>query len=60
MSVCADDVGTTASPSKMLILRTIFESLEPVNFEDLVVKLKTISAQERVIINNILAIINHC
>ena len=43
LSVCADDVETTASPSKLLILRTISESLEPVNFEDLAVKLNLCS-----------------
>ena len=33
------------------------ESLEPVDFGDIVEKLKTISSQERVIINNLITII---
>ena len=60
MSVYADNVETTALPSELLILRTIFESFEPVHFGDMVEKLKTqklISPQERVIINNIITII---
>ena len=35
----------------------MFESLEPVHFGDIVEKLKTISPQERVIINNVITII---
>ena len=59
MSVYADNVGTTALPSELLILRTMFESLEPVHFGDIIEKLKTqklISPQECVIINNIITI----
>ena len=35
----------------------MFESLEPVHFGDIVEKLKTISPQERVIVNNVVTII---
>ena len=35
----------------------MFESLEPVNFANIVEKLKTVSTQERGIINNIITII---
>ena len=43
VSVYADDIKTTALPSNLLILRIIFESLEPVHFGDIVWKLKIIS-----------------
>ena len=56
MSVYADNVETTALPSELLILRTMFESLEPVHFGDIIEKLKIISPQECVIINNIITI----
>ena len=52
MSICGDDVETTALPSELLILHAIFESLEPVPFGVVVEKLKAISPQELVIINN--------
>ena len=51
VSVYADDVERTALPSELLILRTMFESLELVYFGDIKEKLKTISPQERFIIN---------
>ena len=57
MSVYAGHVETTALPSELLILRTMFESVEPIHFSDSVEKLKTISPQERVIINNVITII---
>ena len=57
MLVYADEVEKRALPSEPLILRTMFESLEPVHFGDIVEKLKTISPQERVIINNVISII---
>ena len=57
VSVYEDDVETTALPSELLILRNMFESLEPVHFGGIVEKLKTISPQERVIINNVITII---
>ena len=47
VSVYADDVETTALPSELLILHTMFESLE-----------LAISPQERVIINNVITITN--
>ena len=55
VSVYANDVETTSF--ELLILRTMFESLEPVHFGDIVEKLKTISPQERGIINNVITII---
>ena len=57
VSVFADDVETTALPNELVILHTMFESLEPVHFGDIVEKLKTISPQERVIVNNVITII---
>ena len=42
----ADDVETTVLPSELLIRRTMFESLEPVQFGDIVEILKTMSAQD--------------
>ena len=57
VSVYADDVETMALPSELLILRTMFQYLEPIYFGDIVEKLKTISPQERVIINNVFFII---
>ena len=39
------------------MLCAMFESLEPVHFGDIAEKLKTISPQERVIINNVITII---
>ena len=51
MSVYADDVETTASPSELLVFCTMFESLKPVHFANIVEKLTTISPQERIIIN---------
>ena len=57
MLVNADDAERTALPSEILILPTMFESLEPVNFANIVEKLKTVSTQERGIINNIITII---
>ena len=56
MSICGDDVETTALPSELLILQTIFEFLEPVPFGVVVDKLKAISPQELVIINNVIII----
>ena len=35
----------------------MFESLKPVHFGDIVEKLKTISPQERLIINNVITIV---
>ena len=55
MSVYADDADSTALPSELLILRTMFESLEPVHFGD-IVDIADISPQERVIINNVITI----
>ena len=56
--VFADDIETTALPCELLILlRTLFESLEPVHFGDVVEKLRAISPQERIIINNVITII---
>ena len=46
--------------SKLLILLTMFESLEPVHFVDIVEKLKTIYAQERLVINNVITIKKQC
>ena len=46
VSVCADDVETAALPSELLILNTLFESLEPVHFGDIIGKLKIIYLQE--------------
>ena len=57
MLINADDIEITELPSELLILRTIFEFLESVLFGDIVEKLKTISAQERVIINKVITII---
>ena len=57
VSVDVDEVETAELPSELLIIRTMFESLKPVHFGDIVEKLKTISAQERVIINNVITII---
>ena len=57
MSSCADDVETTVVPSELLIFRTMFESLEPVHFSDIEEKLKSISPQERVTIDNVIIII---
>ena len=54
--VYTDDVETTAFLSELLISRTMFESLEPVYFGDIVKKLKTIPPQQRVIINNAIII----
>ena len=56
MLVYIDDVETTAFLSELLISRTIFESLEPVYFGDIVKKLKTIPPRQRVIINNAITI----
>ena len=56
MSICGDDVETTALPSELLILQTILEFLEPVPFGVVVDKLKAISPQELVIINNVIII----
>ena len=53
VSVYADDVETTALPSELLH----FITLKPIHFDDIVEKLKTISPQERVISNNIIAVI---
>ena len=55
--VYADAVKTTLLPSELLILHTMFESFEPVQFDDIVENLKTISPQEHVIINNLITII---
>ena len=57
MSVYADGVEITALPSVLLVLRTMFESLEPVHFGDIAGKLKTTSPQEHVIINNVVTVI---
>ena len=57
MLINADDIEITGLPSELLILRTMFEFLESVLFGDIVEKLKTISAQERVIINKVITII---
>ena len=57
VSVYADDVERTALPSELLILRTMFESLEPVYFGDIKEKLKAISPQERFIINYVITIL---
>ena len=57
VSVYADDFETTALPSELLILCTMFESLEPVHFGDIVEKLKTISPEESVIINKVITIL---
>ena len=57
MLINADDIEITELPSELLILRTMFEFLESVLFGDIVEKLKTISAQERVIINKVITII---
>ena len=57
MLINADDIEITKLPSELLILRTMFEFLESVLFGDIVEKLKTISAQERVIINKVITII---
>ena len=56
MSVYADDAERTALLSEMLILPIMFESLETVPFANIVEKLKAISPQERVIINNVITI----
>ena len=53
----ADDAERTALPSEILILPTMFESLEPVNFANIVEKLNTVSTQECGIINNVITII---
>ena len=42
--------------SELVIVRTVFESLEPVHFGDTLEKLKTISPIERVIIKNIMTV----
>ena len=57
VSVYADDAETATLTSELLILYTMFETLEPVHFGDIVEKLKTISPQESVIINNVITII---
>ena len=57
MSVYVDDVQATTLLSELLILCTMFGSLEPVHFGSIVEKLKAISPQERVIINNVITII---
>ena len=57
MSVYADDVETMASPSELLAFCTMFESLKPVHFANIVEKLTTISPQERIIINKVITII---
>ena len=57
VSVYADDAETATVTSELLILYTMFETLEPVHFGDIVEKLKTISPQESVIINNVITII---
>ena len=54
--VYADDVEATAFLSEPLISRTMFESLEPVYFGDIVEKFKTVPPQQRVIINNAITI----
>ena len=56
MSVYADDAETMALLSELVIVRTVFESLEPVHFGDTLEKLKTISPIERVIIKNIMTV----
>ena len=56
MSVYADDAERTALLSEVLILPIMFESLETVPFANIVEKLKAISPQERVIINNVITI----
>ena len=56
MLINADDIEITELPSELLILRTMFEFLESVLFGDIVEKLKTISVQERVIINKVITI----
>ena len=55
--VYADDIETTALPCELLTLRIMFESLEPVHFGDIVEKLRTISPQEPIIINNVITVI---
>ena len=50
--IYADDVEAMAFPSELLISRTMFESLKPVYFGDIVEKFKTVPPQQRVIINN--------
>ena len=57
MSIYVDDVQATTLLSELLILCTMFESLEPVHFGSIVEKLKAISPQEHVIINNVITII---
>ena len=52
MLIYADDVEAMAFPSELLISRTMFESLKPVYFGDIVEKFKTFPPQQRVIINN--------
>ena len=51
ISVYTDDFETTALPSDLLIFRTMFECVEPVQFGDIVEKLKTVSAKKRSTIN---------
>ena len=55
--VSTDKVETRTLLSELLILRTIFESLETFHFGDIAKKLKTISPQERISINNLISII---
>ena len=57
VSVSTNKVETRTLLSELLILRTIFESLETFHFGDIAKKLKTISPQERVGINNLISII---
>ena len=50
MLVYANNAEATALPSELLILCTMFESLKPAHFGNIVVKLKTISPKKCVII----------
>ena len=51
------NVQTTSLRSELPILLIIFESFEPVQFDDIAENLKTTSPQECVIINNVITIV---
>ena len=52
-----EDVDATALPTELLILQTICKDAQPIHFGDIVEKLRTVSAEERALIPNVISIV---
>ena len=51
------DVDATALPTELLFLQTICKDAQPIHFGDIVEKLRTVSAEERALIPNVISIV---